>query len=167
MPERRAIVEEKKLHYKGIFSTSEMYELIEAWFADNGFSEREEVEHMEKITKSHKTVEILYYPVKKLSSYSKAEVRMMIEIDNLKRSVVEVDGRKLTMSEGDLTITFDGFLVTDFDGRYDILEPKYFVWRTFFDKLLKKSESSEDEAKVASYVSEIYNHLRDYFRNAK
>ena len=167
MPERRAIVEEKVLRYNGIFSTSEMYEIIERWFADNGFSDREEVEHMEKITKSHKTVEVLYQPVKTLSSYSKAELRLFIEIDNMRRTVIEKDGKKITMTDGNITLTFDGFLTTDYENRLDVAKPRNFVWKTVFDKLLKKTESSEDEAKIAGYVSELYNHLRDYFKSTR
>ncbi len=166
MPERRAIVEEKKLKHSGVFSASELYEIIERWFADNGFSDREEIEHMEKIQKSHKTVEVLYRPVKTLSSYSKAELRILIEMGNLKRTVVDTEGKKVTMSDGDLTITFDGFLVTDFEGRYDVLEPRRFFWKTIFDKLLKKTESAEDEGKIAGYVSELYNHVRDYLKSS-
>ncbi|MFW6231065.1 MAG: hypothetical protein ACOC32_03500 [Nanoarchaeota archaeon] len=161
MAERRAIVQGRVLQYSGEFNLREMFELIDQWFADHGFSGREEVEHMEKITKGHKEVEIFYQPSKKLSSYAKAEIRLLITISNLKRKVVELESRKTNMDEGELELTFDGILSTDYEARYES-KPSYFVWRHLFDKFIKKTHSTEHDAKISAYIQELYTHLRRY-----
>ncbi len=164
MAERRAIVSDKVLSYKGKFNTHEMYKVIDSWFSENGFSGREEVEHMEKIEKDHKTVEILYHPTKKFTPYAKAEIRMLIAMDNLTREVIEVDGRKTTLSNGDLKITIDGFVTTDYEGRME-MRPRNFLWRTIIDKLLKKNSMGEEyDGVVASLVNQLYGELNSFLK---
>ena len=67
------------------------------------------------------------------------------------------------MTDGELSITFDGFLATDYEGRAEI-DPHNFLWRTLIDKLLRKNPASEEEAKISGFVVELYNHLRDYLK---
>lgn len=161
MAERRTIVSGRVLRYSGTFNAKELYELIDQWFADQGFSGREEIEHMEKITKNHKQVEIFYQPSKKVSDYAKIELRLLITISNLKRRIVELEGRKTNMDEGNLEITFDGYLTTDLEGRYES-KPQYYLWRTIVDKFITKTKDSKFEGMITNYIQELYTRLRKY-----
>jgi hypothetical protein len=163
MAERRTIVSGRVLRYTGTFSAKELYELIDQWFADQGFSGREEIEHMEKITKNHKQVEIFYQPTKKVSDFAKIELRLLITISELKRRIVELEGRKTNLDEGNLEITFDGYLTTDLEGRFES-KPEYYIWRTLVDKFLKKTKNAKYEEMITNYIQELYTHLRKYLR---
>ena len=166
MAERRTIVSGRVLRYSGTFNAKELYELIDQWFEEQGFSDRDEIEHIEKITKNKKEVEIFYQPTKKVSDYAKIELRLIITISNLVRKVVEINGRSVGANEGDLEITFDGFLTTDFENRSEN-EPKHFLWRTVVDKFLKRNVSSEFETMISGNIQELYTHLRTYLEISK
>lgn len=166
MAERRTIVSGRQFHYKGLFNAKELYQLIDTWFADNGFGDRVEVEHMEKVTKTHKQIEIYYQPYKKVSDYAKIEIRLLIKIFDLKKQIVEYEGRKVNINEGDLNIEFDGYVTTDYEGRW-VNKPSYFFWRTMMDKFFFKSYSSIPEKQVTDLVQELYNHIRQYLNATK
>ena len=166
MPERRAIVSGRVLRHSGLFNAKEMYDLIDQWFADQGFSDRDELEHLEKIYKNRKQVEIFYQPSKKVSDYVKIELRLLITISNLVRKVVELDGRSVGLNEGDLEITFDGYLSTDLEYRYEN-EPKRVLWQTITDKFFKKTIHSEYETMITNYIGELYTYLRKYLETSK
>ncbi|MFW5852481.1 MAG: hypothetical protein ACOCUR_00450 [Nanoarchaeota archaeon] len=161
MPERRTVVSGRVLRHSGTFNAREMYDLIDQWFADNGFSDRDEVEHMEKITKNKKEVEIFYQPSKKVSDFVKIELRLLITISGLKRKVVEINGKSVGVNEGDLEIAFDGFVTTDYENREEN-KPEHFVWRTFVDKFIKKTTVSEFDGMISGYIQELYTYLRRY-----
>ena len=166
MPERRAIVSGRVLKHSGVFNAKEMYELIDQWFADQGFSDRDEIEHLEKIFKNKKEMEIFYQPSKKVNDYTKVELRLIITISNLVRKVIEIDGRSVGLNEGDLEVTFDGFLSTDIENRFEN-SPRYFLWRTVVDKFFKKSIESEYEGMITNYIQELYTLLRKYLESPR
>ena len=165
MAERRTIVYGRVLRHSGIFNAKELYTTIDRWFADNGFSDSDELEHLEKIYKDKKEIEILYQPTKKINPFSKIELRVVITISGLTRKVIEVDGRSVGVNDGDLEICFDGFLTTDFENRYQN-EPRYFLWRTVIDKFFKKGSQPEGAGMVSDYIQELYNHLRTFLQDS-
>ena len=166
MAERRTIVSGKVLKYEGLFNAKELFGVIDTWFADNSFADRVEVEHMEKVTKTHKQVEIYYQPYKKVSDYAKIEIRLLISMMDLKKTVVEYEGHKTNINEGSLEIVFDGYLTTDYENRFEN-SAEFFFWRALMDKFIFKTYTSKDEARIEKYVAELFNHLRQYLNATK
>ncbi len=166
MPERRTIVYGRVLKHSGLFNAKEMYDLIDQWFSDQGFSDRDELEHLEKIYKNKKQVEIFYQPSKKVSDYVKIELRLLITISNLVRKVVEIDGRSVGLNEGDLEISFDGYVSTDLENRYEN-EPRRLLKQAILDKFFRKTLHSEYDAMISNYIQELYTYLRKYLQTTK
>jgi hypothetical protein len=90
-------------------------------------------------------------------------LRLLITISELKRRIVELEGRKTNLDEGNLEITFDGYLTTDLEGRFES-KPEYYIWRTLVDKFLKKTKNAKYEEMITNYIQELYTHLRKYLR---
>lgn len=154
MPERRPVVMKEFLKYSGLFSARDLWKTIDHWFADNGFGDRVELYHDEKVTKTHKDIEVRYMPYKKVSDYVKIEHRMIINIFNLVKKTVEKDGHKLKLDQGDVKIQFDSYIITDYEGRWEN-RPEFFFIRTLIDKFIFRTYTGKYEAMTKQQVDEL------------
>ena len=166
MAERRFAVNGRVLRYSGSFSLTEMYNVIDGFFQENKFSGAMEVEHMEKITKDKKQIEIVYNPSKKFNNFTKLEVRLIITIEGLKRKVVDVDTKKTELDEGDVELIFDGIITTDYEKREEN-NPSFFFLSDIKNKLIFRYKHDAEEKAITGYVQDLYSKLRDYLYHQK
>jgi len=134
MVEKRPVLENEKIMFSGIFSLKDVYKILQSWMLDNGYIPVEKRVH-EAVTKTGKSVEVDFEPYKKLTDYAKSVIRVHVSASDMKQVEVERDGKKKTMNQGDLTITIDSWLETDYEGRWET-KPVFYVLRTLFEKLV-------------------------------
>jgi hypothetical protein len=163
MAERAFIVSGKKLHFHGLFNMKELFQTIELWYADNGYSDMLETEHMEKVLANKKIVEIVYQPTKKLSEFAKVELRLLIKIDQLTRQVVEFEGHKLTINNGDVEFIIDAILTTDMEYRTQN-KPFFFFPEILVDKFLFRTLDSKKEKIIQGDAHSLYTYVRQYLK---
>ena len=166
MPERRQVVRGEKLKYSGFFSAKELWRLIDKWFAENGFADRVELFHDEKVAKDHKDIQVKYQPYKKVSDYVKIEQRLIISIFNLVKKTITKDGHKINLDQADLTIQFDGYINTDYEGRWEN-RPEFFFLRTIMDKFIFKTYTGKYEAMIKTQIRELKNEIESYLNMHK
>ncbi len=176
MGEIKLVVPGRQLSYSGIFDGKELYRLIKGQLGDFGYDNWVEKEHTEKHTKTHKQVEITYFPVLTVSDYIKLHIGIDIKYMNLKDITVEYKGKKIKAQEGDLSLEFKGYMVTDYEKNWEKGKSKYsgiksvsnyFFIRTIMDKFILNRYHSKYEKILSDQIRETYNNVREYLNTTK
>ncbi len=166
MGERRPVVANKSVAYSGLFNAKDLWRFIDGWFADNGYGDRIEIYHEEKVHKTHKDIEVLYQPYLKMSDYVKVEIRMVIQFSNLIKKTITKDGHKINTNQGDVYIQFDGYINTDYEGRWGNTAGQFF-WRTILDKFVFKTYNSKYDKIIADHIEELKSEIKSFLNMNK
>lgn len=140
MAEKMTVLEGEKLVYKGLFDDREFFSVIEAFLWQKGYDKRIK-KNEQVISEDSKDIHISLNPWKKMSEYVKHEMKIEIAIHHAKEEIRELDGLKKKYTNGVVEISFSGYLVTDFEGRWEN-RPEYFFFRTVMDKWVYKIQTN-------------------------
>ncbi len=153
MAERFTVVDQEKIIYKGFFDVTQLTRMIEQYFKTKAYDKRivRDEEHVEK---DSKYIHLWWEPYKKITDYIKFEIRIWIYITNVTQVEKDIDGIKTKINKGDFYITLDGFLITDYEHRWEE-KPLYFFFRTVFDKFIYKMQMAKYEALIKEHVMEL------------
>ena len=160
MSERRIIIDQLKFSYEGLFNVDELYATIVQWFYEKGWAYYEKI-NQEQITPTGKHIRIVLEPWKNLSDYHREEIRIKINISDVKEVDVELDGKTLRMHQGLIKIIFDGYLKTDRKGWWS---GNILTWwlMYLFDKIFMNDHFKKAETWVESDVQDIYEKIKIY-----
>lgn len=134
MVERRPVVDLEQVKYDGLFRMRDIFRLVNDWMADKGYNPIEKRAH-ESVTKQGKQYELEFEPYKKYTDYAKGVIRIHITAHDVKDVELTRDGKKMKYQKGSIIITFDSWLETDYEHRWEA-QPVFFVLRTLFEKLV-------------------------------
>lgn len=162
----------RSLNFSGFFKANELYKMLRKYFADEGFDDWVELEHFEKQIKGKRQVEIYYMPRRKYSDYARVEVKILLEIQNLAPKEVTFEGKKVKLDEGDIDISFEPFLTTDYEGRWEGGAQKknktdWFIIRYLMNKFILRMYTVKYEKLANKLVDEIYNKTKQYLNASK
>jgi hypothetical protein len=165
MSEKKLVVEHLKLQYDGLFDATGLYQYIDDWLREKGFDKRE-VRNREHVTPEGKFVELELQPWKKITTYAQHIIRMEIRLTKLKEVEIEKEKHKIRLNKGKVAITFDGYLVTDYEHRWE-QRPLYFFLRTIFDKFIYRSYTAQYEALLVETVNQLHSGIKAYLNMYK
>ncbi|MBS3165233.1 hypothetical protein J4439_07430 [Candidatus Woesearchaeota archaeon] len=160
MVEKKLVVDHLKIDYKGLFSMQDFYRTLDSFFKEKGWDKRE-TRNSEFVSPEGKYVEMEIEPFKKITDYAKLVIRINIIIKNLKEVVVEKQKHKMKMNQGDVQVIIDGFLITDYENRWEG-KPEYVFIRALFDKFVYKRYNSEFERTLVNEVEELTTTLKSF-----
>ncbi len=153
MAERFTVVDQEKIHYKGLFDITQLTRMIELWCKTKLYDKRI-VRDEEHVHKDHKYIHLWWEPYKKITDYIKFEIRIWVYVNDVTQVEKDIDGIKTKLNKGDFDITLDGFLITDYEHRWEE-KPLYFFFRTIFDKFIYKMQMAKYEALIKQHVMEL------------
>lgn len=157
MAERMTILDGEKLIYKGLFEFKEFFAVIDAFLWQKGFDKRVKKNEV-KVLQDYRDTSIVMSPWKKVSEHVKHEIKMDISIKHGKEEVREIDGLSKKLINGIVEIKFYGYLVTDFEGRWE-QRPEYSFIRIIMDKWIYKipnqNKAGELKENIRMLKSEI------------
>lgn len=165
MAEKKLVVDHLKLNYDGLFDATGLYRYIDDWLREKGFDKRE-VKNEERVTPEGKFVIVEMQPWKKITDYAQHIIRMEIRLVHLKEVEIEQDKHKLRLNKGKVAITFDGYLVTDYEHRWES-RPMYYFLRTIFDKFIYKSYTTKFEDLLIETVNQLHSGVKSYLNMHK
>jgi hypothetical protein len=148
MVERRPVIEQERIEYEGLFKVKEVYQLLYDWMSDKGYVPVEK-RVTESVTKSGKHIEVELEPYKKYTDYAKSVVRVKLHCSNVTDVEVTVEGHKRKMQKGKVQVSFDSWLETDYEHRWES-QPVFYVLRTMFEKYV-----------YAPFIGGFYKGVRD------
>ena len=160
MPEQRIVVDHLTISYSGVFSVIELYQTIDNFMREKGY-DRRELLNQEHVTPEGKYIELHLQPWKKVNDYVRHQVKIIIRMIKIKELVVEVDGKRKKMNKGKVFIIIDGYMFTDFEGRWE-QKPFYFFLRTLFDKFIYRSYTGQFEDLLVETCSQLHLTVKGY-----
>ena len=102
-----------------------------------------------------------YY--KKTDSYVRVQTRLWIYANNLIEVEQEVDGKKIMTNHGQLSITFDAFLQTEYFQNLDDSKPMYFLIRVIYEHYLARNRIAYWENVAKHVIQELKTEVAGYF----
>lgn len=153
MAERFTVVDQENIKYTGFFDINELTRMIDLYFRTKAYDKRV-IRDEEHVYKDHKFIHIWWEPYKKITDYIKFEVRIWVNIANVTQVTKEIDGVKTKLNKGEFDVRLDGFLITDYENRWE-QKPLYFFFRTIFDKFIYKMQMAKYEALIKEHVMEL------------
>jgi len=161
MPERRPVVQGLRVKYSGLFKSKELWKTMDSFLADNGFGDRVELTNDEVVKKDKKDVYVKYKPYKKVSDYVKIEFIIEYSLSNLVKKTVTKDGHKINLEQGDVDININGFINTDYEGRWENTPQSFFI-RTIIDKFIFKTYTGKYEGEIKSLCYELKSEIESF-----
>jgi hypothetical protein len=160
MAEREIVIDKQRITYEGLFTIIDIYNLINEWLEEKGYDKRE-INNFEKVTPEGKYVEILLQPWKKITDYSKIELRMRLIFIDVKDVDIERDGVRVRMNQGRIQMVFDALLTTDYENRWEG-RPIYYLTRELFNKYFYKPFHQWDLGIVRRDYAQLITLLKSY-----
>ena len=160
MAEREKIVDELRLNYEGLFDVNELYLTMDKWFREKQYDKRE-LKNIENVKPDGKFIELWIMPWKKITDYAKIEIKIRIQMFNIKEVEVEKDKHKVKLNQGKIQMVFDGFLTTDYENKWEG-KPTYVFLRTIFDKFIYKGYTARFQSQVAEDVNHLNTTIKSF-----
>lgn len=160
MGEKRTIIDHATLDYSGLFSVKDLHKEIKDWFGKNSYVWIE-VQSSEFVKENGKEIYINLQPWKKISDYAKFQVKVEVFMTEVKDAEVEKDGVKVKLNKGSINIILDGYLITDYENRWE-QKAMYVFIRTLYDKFILRSQLEKYEAILSDEVEQLRSIIKSH-----
>ncbi len=160
MVEIKIVVDTLQLSYDGLLNVNELYMLVDKFFRDHLYDKRE-AQNMEKVEPKGKYIELELIPYRKMTDYVKFVIRIRIHMFNVTDVEIEKDGQKVKLQKAKINMVFDGFLETDYEGRWEG-KPEYVFLRTVFDKFVYKIYTEKFEKQLEEDVHNLHTQIKSF-----
>ncbi|MFH1848949.1 MAG: hypothetical protein ABH879_02065 [archaeon] len=160
MVERRIVVDEMQLEFRGLFDVGEFYRLIDSWLKEKAYVKHER-RNYEHAYVEGKQIEVWKQPYKKVTDYAKYVIDIKILIEDLKDVVTEKDGKKVRLNQGNVSITFSGYLETDYEHRWE-KKPLFYFMRAIFDNYVFKVHTEKFEKGLVEDVNQLHTIVKAF-----
>ena len=165
MVERRLVVDHLKLNYEGLVNIHDLQQLIEDWLKQKGF-DRREVLNQEIIQPEGKHIHVILAPWKRVSDYANHSIKIDMKMLGVKNVRVKVDGKLRKVQKGTVRITFDAYLDTEYEGKWQAKPLAYFI-KIVMDKFIYRQYSEESEELLVENVTQLHHMLRAFLNMHK
>lgn len=160
MAETKSLIWLKPLHYSGLIDIKGLYAVIDRWTEQNSY-DKVERRNFEDVMGDRKQIILELVPYKKLTDYAKCEIRIYMELTNLKDTVIERNGIKHKYPKGDAFFSFDCSLITDYESHWES-QAYYFFFRTVVDKFIYRGYTKRYEAEAKADCNELINEIKSH-----
>ncbi|MBR9682911.1 hypothetical protein GOV03_00015 [Candidatus Woesearchaeota archaeon] len=160
MTEKNLIVDHTLLSYEGLFDLAELYRLIESWFYEKGWDKHERM-NQEQITAEGKQIRIVLEPFKNITDYFKLIMKIKINFNNVTDVEIEHEGQKKKLQQGEVKMVFDGYILSDRQGRWND-KPLWWFLSIIFHKYIFKGQYTKAELWLKSDVEDVYQRVKSF-----
>ncbi len=124
--EKNLIINNRSLNYKGIFRPEDIFSTINRALEERKYQKREK-KFEEMVTIEGKKIFIELRPYKEKTGYMTFMIKITINLDNVKEIVEVVNGDKIKFNNGNVSLLFDAWLLSDYENRWVMKPWIYFV----------------------------------------
>lgn len=164
--EKNLIVNNRELRYKGIFRTDELISTINKELGKLGYTKREKMSE-EIVTEEGKKTYIDLRPFKIKTNYVQLMIKVKITLDHVTDVTEEVEGVKKNFERGDVLVTFDAWILSDYDPRWGMKPFVYFVKGVINKYFYKMPLEGSFPGEVAGDTAALYSALRKLLNSYK
>jgi len=160
MVERKIVIENMNIAYKGLFNIDEYFRLIDNWLRSKSYI-KHEWRNSESVEATGKTIEIVNMPYKKITDYAKYIIQIQTEMDQVVETTIEKDGIKKNMNKGKIEVTLNGYLELDYEHRWE-KKPSFYFLRTIFDQFIFKVHTDKFEQGLVEEVQHLHSFIKSH-----
>jgi len=160
MSEKKLVIDQMKLTFEGIFDLNGLYRTIDSWFYEKNYDKWEK-RNYEQVMPTGKDIEIELLPWKKTTDYFKNTIRIRMRFTNIKDVEIEKEGVKLRLNQGKIMMIFDGYLESDYEGKWEE-KPLFFLIRTLFDKYVFRPYFNKFEKWLVNDVYDVHGRIQRF-----
>ena len=132
MTEKQLVINNRTISYKGIFKVEELFNVIHHSLDQLSYEKREKKTEETVSLKGKKTY-IELRPFKERTSYAALMIKIKITLDKVTEVIKEVDGIKTNFQQGDVNISFDSWVLTDYVDSWG-MEPVFYFLKSMINK---------------------------------
>tara|TARA_Y100000034_G_C6767265_1_gene342082 strand:+ start:50 stop:646 length:597 start_codon:yes stop_codon:yes gene_type:complete len=132
--QRNIVVNNKKFTYKGIFRSDELFRHINKLLEERGYEKREKKTE-QLVTEQGSKFHMELRPFKDKVAYVRLMIKLKIDIDNITHVVEEREGVPLGFDNGQITVSFDSWVLTDYENRWG-MKPFMYLLKGIINKFL-------------------------------
>jgi hypothetical protein len=160
MVERYLVLDNLKFSYEGLFSAAEVYSIIQSFFYEKGWDWKELL-NQEITSPEGKQIRILDKPWKSAGDFHQIETKIKIVMNNVKDVEVEHQGKTITLNQGLIRITFDGYINSDRNDKW-VSKPLKWFFLIIAEKYLYHSNIEKYENWLKSDIDDLLNKIKSY-----
>ena len=158
--QKELVINNRELVYKGIFRYKELFNTINKAIEEKGYHKNEKKTE-ELVAELGKKVFVELRPYKYITSYGKVLIKMKILLDKVTETMH--DGQKF--QQGDVSIVFDAWVLTDYEARWGMKPFVYFMKGLIHQFIYKWPLESGFQGIVAQDTAFIYAQIKKLFRS--
>jgi len=152
---------ESAIKHSGIFNFREFYIYCHDWLEDEAGLGIMEKKYAEKVVGDAKEIDVEWAGDKNLTDYFRFDVSVKFRIRPIKKVQITRDGKKIDTNEGSIEVKIKGFLVRDYQGKYDSTAFRKFL-RGIYEKWIIISRVKEFENKIFGDCDEFLNQAKAF-----
>ncbi len=124
--EKNLVINNRELKYKGIFRVDDLFHTINQALKEKQY-EKNEKKTEEIVSEAGKKTYLELRPFKQKTNYVILEIKIKITLDNVTETIEEVQGVKKKFQNGDVSVVFDSWIMTDYENRWSMKPLVYFL----------------------------------------
>jgi len=159
MADKELILKEKVEH-TGLFDFVGFYQFANAWFREEDYGVSEE-RYTEKVKGNAKDMRIEWNATKEFSDYFKIQQSINFNIKDMSEVEVEINGTKKTMNKGNIEIEIKGFLIKDYESKWET-SPGYRFLRDVYNKYIIPARVKSMKDRVEDEVQEFKDEMKAF-----
>ncbi|MBI1968355.1 hypothetical protein HYS49_00430 [Candidatus Woesearchaeota archaeon] len=148
--EKNLVINNRELRYHGPFRTEDLFRAINKVLEGRQYSKREKKTE-ESVQPEGKNTFIELRPWKEKTPEVTLMLKIKMDLQNVREALVEKEGHKQKMQQGDVLVALDAWLLTDYEHHWRMHPITYFL-RAMANKFLYKSR--EDRQIMAELQSD-------------
>ncbi len=160
MTEKRVVVSGLKLSYSGLFNLEEFYAVFERFIKEMGY-DKKEVQHDVKVFEDEKVINLDLRPTRTVSDYVQFLLVIKFNASKVRDVIVNLDGKDVKLQKGDVSVTFNGYVFTDLEGKWMSNALTYF-FRVIIDKYIYAGYIKDFDSILKDDVNTLYTEMSSY-----
>lgn len=160
MAEVDHIIDSATVSYSGLFSMRELYKLITNWCMEHQYDPYD-AQNLEQVREDKRFIQLIMIPARKMSDYIKFQIKITVVAADLIETVVEKDGLKSKFDQGNVTIIFNAFYITDYENKWNERALHYFV-RLAYNKFINKAHMDKYRGQLVDDVNNLRDNIKSY-----
>lgn len=157
---QQTILRDKEISYSGLFSLKDLYAIMDKFFRERGY-EKNELNNEEHVKPDGKEIILHLMPVRWWSDYIRLRVEVEATLYDIQDVEVEKDGAKRMMQKGNVKMTVNAYIESDYEQKWEA-KPTNFFLRTLFDKFVYRKYSHEYEKKVLEDAKDFCSEVKGF-----
>ncbi len=166
MVEKNLVINNRRFTYSGVFSFSDLLEVINKAIKKKGYANSEK-RNEEVVNEIGKNIYLELRPRKEKSNYVTVWIKIKLNFRNITQIQQEHNGHKRVMEQGNVEIIYDSWVYTDWEDRWG-QGPFNFFMKAFVHKWFYKlpledsftSELTDDTAYLFNQVQSLFQSYR-------